>query len=289
MGSKRKKGYALDENGKRIVIIDETTGQQKVDKHNRKQWKRAYIQTNDWNSRNKAEQWRSAWAEVCNRYLDEAHHIDHRSYKRQGLSKVPTIHEGYVARKMERHGKISDRCQINRDIIAHNHELQKVSSQLNSVEKELLNTQHTIKLISAKDEYCRQFVLLSLKNNIPKTSNPSIIELPDTINQAFKQLKKKSVDLIRLKKDLSNCPKWKLWQYDQRKQLQEQYNTTLNACTKAFKTLIDNGVNKSIDLENINKSELKSIHNQVNRILQNINEQITLEKNIKLLGIWLME
>lgn len=278
MGSKRKKRYALDETGKRIPIIDETTGQQKVDKHNRKQWKREYIQTNDWNSRDKAEQWRSAWAEVCNRYLDEDNHIDHRSYKRQGLSKVPTIHEGYVARKMERQGKISDRCQINRDITARNHELQAVASQLNSVEQELSNTQHTIKLISAKDEYCRQFILLSLKNNIPKKPNPSIMELPNTINQAFKQLKENSVDLIRIKKDLSNCPKWKVWQYDQRKQLQEQYNTTLNACIKAFKTLNDNGVNKNIDLENINKSELKSIHNQVNRILQNINEQITIEK-----------
>lgn len=279
-GLKEKKGYALDENGERIPLIDQTTGLQKVDKHNRKQWKRAYIQTNDWNSKDKAEQWRSAWANHCNRYLDEANHIDHRSYKRQGLSQVPTIHEGYVARKMERQGKISDRCQINRNITAHNHQLQEVASQLSSVEKELSKTQHLMDLVSAKDEYCRQFILLSLMNNIPPILNPSAVDLSNKINQAFKQLKEQSTTLINLKKDLSNCPKWKLWQYDQRKQLQEKYNKTLKTCKKALAILKDNGVNTQNinNLEHITKSELKTIHNQVNKTLQELNEQISIEK-----------
>ena len=36
-GAKQKKVYDLDENGERIPVIDKKTGQQKVDKRNRKQ------------------------------------------------------------------------------------------------------------------------------------------------------------------------------------------------------------------------------------------------------------
>ena len=48
-GVKEKKGYALDEKGERIPLIDENTGKQKVDSCNRKQWKREIIQANGWN------------------------------------------------------------------------------------------------------------------------------------------------------------------------------------------------------------------------------------------------
>lgn len=115
--TKEKKNYARDENGERIPLIDPTTGKQKVDSRNRKQWKRITTEANDWNKREKVEQWRENWAKHCNRYL-KTHNvqIDHRSYKRQGIEKIPTIHEGYTARAMERNGKTSDRCQINRDI-----------------------------------------------------------------------------------------------------------------------------------------------------------------------------
>ena len=38
-GAKQKKIYDLDENGEKIPVIDKKTGQQKVDKQNRKLWK----------------------------------------------------------------------------------------------------------------------------------------------------------------------------------------------------------------------------------------------------------
>lgn len=38
-GAKTKKVYVNDENGERVPLIDKKTGQQKVDKRNRKQWK----------------------------------------------------------------------------------------------------------------------------------------------------------------------------------------------------------------------------------------------------------
>ena len=59
-------------------------------------WQRETIPTNDWNDQGKAEQWREAWAVICNAYLSEEQKIDHRSYARQGVWREPTIHEGYT-------------------------------------------------------------------------------------------------------------------------------------------------------------------------------------------------
>lgn len=119
-GAKEKKAYALDEKGERIPVIDAKTGQQKLDSRNRKQWKRETIEANDWNKSEKVEEWRKRWAEYCNRYLEPEQQIDHRSYERQGIEQVPTIHEGYVARQIEQRGEVSEVCQINRDIRQYN-------------------------------------------------------------------------------------------------------------------------------------------------------------------------
>lgn len=112
--AKEKKAYALDEEGNRIPIIDPATGEQKLGKRNEKLWKRITVEPNDWNDHSKAEVWRKSWADICNEYLSLEQQIDHRSYKRQELDLEPTIHEGYRARKMEKAGFVSNRCEYNR-------------------------------------------------------------------------------------------------------------------------------------------------------------------------------
>lgn len=112
--------YKLDPNGQKVPLIDPETGEQKVrvrkGKGVEKLWQTEKVPANDWNDRSKAEEWRAAWATECNRRLDRQHQIDHRSYARQAVEQEPTIHEGYAARKMEREGLVSDRCEINREI-----------------------------------------------------------------------------------------------------------------------------------------------------------------------------
>lgn len=112
--------YKFDPNGQKIPLIDPETGEQKVrvrkGKGVEKLWQTEKVPANDWNDRSKAEEWRAAWATECNRRLDRQHQIDHRSYARQAVEQEPTIHEGYAARKMEREGQVSDRCEINREI-----------------------------------------------------------------------------------------------------------------------------------------------------------------------------
>ena len=76
-----------------------------------------------WNSDEQLLVWREKWADVTNRHLETAGHeerIDHRSHADRGLDEQPTIHEGVVARALEKKGIVSDRCEINRQIKSDN-------------------------------------------------------------------------------------------------------------------------------------------------------------------------
>ena len=76
-----------------------------------------------WNSEEQLVLWRAAWADVTNHHLKTAGHeerIDHRSHADRGLTEQPTIHEGVVARALEKKGIVSDRCELNRQIKADN-------------------------------------------------------------------------------------------------------------------------------------------------------------------------
>lgn len=134
-----KKDYARDENGNRIPIIDPATGLQKRGKKNDLQWKRVTVKRNEWNSRTQLIEWRKNWAEECNRYLPEEKHIDHRSYKEQGIEKIPTIHEGYAARQMKEKGKMSERIRINEEIRHQNNVTQKIHLLLSGIFEKFRN------------------------------------------------------------------------------------------------------------------------------------------------------
>lgn len=143
--AKTRKVYDLDEKGQKIPQIDKKTGLQKVDKQNRKQWKSHKEDFTDWNKQEKVEEWRERWADHCNRSLEKAQsleRVDHRSFERQEIERIPTIHEGYVARQMEQNGQTAERCEINRDIYAANTIIQSLNQrigQLKEKAREILN------------------------------------------------------------------------------------------------------------------------------------------------------
>lgn len=67
----------------------------------------------------KAEEWRKAWADITNKYLEENNiqeKVDHRSFQRQGIKQILTIHLGVSASQMEKKGITTDRGNINREI-----------------------------------------------------------------------------------------------------------------------------------------------------------------------------
>ena len=119
-GAKSKKEYLLDKDGQRIKLKNGTFKSRKVD-------------TVDWNSQEKAEVWRQAWADIANRYLaaqDRPERIDHRSFKRQGIEQIPTVHMGVAATQMERRGIVTDKGNQNREIREQNRLLKEVKRRI---------------------------------------------------------------------------------------------------------------------------------------------------------------
>ena len=164
-GAKQKKIYDLDENGERIPVIDKKTGQQKVDKRNRKQWKCHTADSTDWNSRENAKMWRKDLADTINatnEQLGIALHWEHRSFKEQGIDKEPTIHIGAVANALERKGIQTERSNINREIIKHNILLEQAKEMLMLAKQELHSAQYAtykstqIKNTAVSREKCQQ-------------------------------------------------------------------------------------------------------------------------------------
>ena len=113
---KSKKEYVLDENGERIRLPSGRYKTRKVD-------------LVDWNNRENAEVWRRAWADLANEYLEKNNRperIDHRSYERQGIDQIPTVHVGVSATQMEKKGIVTERGELNRNIKAANRILREI-------------------------------------------------------------------------------------------------------------------------------------------------------------------
>lgn len=133
--NKQKSVFARDEEGNKIPVLDENGNQkyrERPGKGKELMWKRISEPVKNWNDRKFSETWRKRVADLQNEALEKAGfsvRVDHRSYKRQGIDKLPQIHEGFNARKMEAQGKISDRCEYNR-LIREENELKEVKHQL---------------------------------------------------------------------------------------------------------------------------------------------------------------
>ena len=103
---KSRKVYDLDENGERIRLPSGN-------------WKSHKEDTVDWNDQKYAEVWRQGWADTVNHYLEAAERperLDLRSYERQGLDVIPTVHMGPAVVQMEQRGIQTNIGNLNRDI-----------------------------------------------------------------------------------------------------------------------------------------------------------------------------
>ncbi len=118
-------------------------------------WEKISISENDWNDRANANMWRKSWAKYCNKYLSNEKRIDHRSNKERGLEELPTIHEGYVARQIEKWGGVSSRCETNREI-----------REINSLIEKLRKVKNDIK----------ELVAMKAKNIIGKVAGDKIVK-----------------------------------------------------------------------------------------------------------------
>lgn len=119
-GAKCRKEYDLDEYGQHIRLPSGA-------------FKSHRVNTTDWNEQTKAEAWRAAWAEYVNRTLEQKglpERIDHRSYARQDVKQIPTVHMGVAATQMERRGISTEKGSVNQEIATQNKLLKEIKARI---------------------------------------------------------------------------------------------------------------------------------------------------------------
>lgn len=122
-GNKQRREYILDERGNRIP-------------NGKGDYEFKAVPTTDWGSPERLEAWRQAWAELCNAKFEEKglpDRIDHRSYARQGIEQIPTMHEGPAVRQMEARGISTDKGGLNRLIRATNQKLREIARRIKEI------------------------------------------------------------------------------------------------------------------------------------------------------------
>ena len=205
-GNKQRREYVLDENGERIP-------------DGKGDYVFNAVPTTDWGSPETLEHWRQVWAELCNAKFAEMElscRIDHRSYERQGVDLLPTIHEGPAVRAMERKGIATEKGEFNRWIKATN-------AAIRDIRKKISALADWLKEVKAELSKPKSPDLISLlqayfdRRNAGAYSQKARINNLKEMNTAFNYLMEKGIhDLDTLEKrvddlrDSSNALKEKL-------------------------------------------------------------------------------
>lgn len=121
--AKSKKEYILDDKGEKVL---NKNGKPKTRK----------VELTTWNDKGNVEKWRENFSDLCNEYLAKnkiEKRVDHRSFKRQGIKQIPTIHLGASASAMERKGIRTEKGDINREIKKQNELLKNIGDEIKKI------------------------------------------------------------------------------------------------------------------------------------------------------------
>ena len=150
---KARKEYVLDKDGNRIRGPN---GKYKVRK----------IPTVDWNARGNAEIWRHDWENLQNQYLERAGRAERvcmKSYERQGLDTIPTVHMDPAVMALERKGIRTDVGNLNREIRAMNAMIRFLKDTILKLTSWLADLRQAIKEIEMEPEEIYLVDLLNRK------------------------------------------------------------------------------------------------------------------------------
>lgn len=232
--AKCRKVYELDAQGNRIP--DGKGG-----------WKNHREDTTDWNDKGNVELWRKAWAEYVNRAqaaIGLSDRIDHRSYKRQGIDKIPSIHLGVAAFQMEKRGIQTEKGNVNRQIAADNKLLKEIKARItrlynwskeevarpqgkDSIMTQLWQAQHEMNRSAAHSNYGKakalkqSAALFNFLHSNGITSMQQLHEKISAMNGAYYDLRGQLVSGERRRKKLDEH--LKMWaQYEKHKGTRRQ-------------------------------------------------------------------
>lgn len=149
----------------------------KVDKNGFTQKERS------WNDKALLLEWRKLWADWCNHklYYVSDERVDHRSYKAQGVDKIPQVHLGAAACAIKKKGYRTDKGSRNRRIALKNldmeieqqkRSLENIIKDRSSLRKDYLEAvvgcrYAEMQLFSNKLSYLEKFKCELQKRNVP--------------------------------------------------------------------------------------------------------------------------
>ena len=128
--------------------------------------------------------------------------MDHRSYQRQGIEQIPTIHLGVSATQMEKKGIATDRGNIKREIRKQNRILQEIKLKI----KALLNWVRRIGKEEKENDNLtsplppKENLLSVFENLIRKNADKSNADLEEYI-ESYQLLKEKNIISINQLKE----------------------------------------------------------------------------------------
>lgn len=292
---KSKKVYDLDENGEKIF--------QKKDSSGRKQYKSHKEDFNDWNEKERVEEWRTEWENVCNELLDEDKKIDHRSYERQGIDKIPTIHEGYASREMERRGEVSERAEYNRAVKELNafreevraeraaekqlrEDMAAIRSELKEIgraEKEkavapVSLEEHAQKILALRNRYFADTINLSVKNRTLLSTDHSKLALKSKADQAEVAVKALPKFAEKIRSLAEKIKSLSIFKRKEKLQLTDERAAAVDELKKNMLPIVAIGVGKDYDCENPTESSTNSVCRKANDKIKQIREEAAAEQ-----------
>lgn len=280
---KSHKIYDLDEHGQRIRLPSGS-------------WKCHTEKTVDWDEQYHCEEWRHGWETIQNRYLEMVQsneRVDLRSYERQGVDIIPTVHMGPAVAQMERRGIQTNIGNLNRDIRAANRILRSIRKTIRLLREwifallearrrliEELNAEpptlsgllqkyvpHQTEAIAFLNEHHIQ-TAEDLEHTLQETE--SCVTLTSAkMKNAEKRLRTIS-DILRANetrekhKDVHD-EFMKIWWRGRKEKYKEKHKTELDAFNRAFRYLKKVGVELPIDTQALHHeyAKLKLSHEEL--------------------------
>ena len=275
---KSRKVYDLDENGERIKL---PSGR----------WKSHKEDTVDWNEQYHAEEWRHGWEIVQNRYLEMSgspERVDMRSYERQGLDIVPTVHMGAAVCALERKGVETNIGNLNRDIQAANRMMNAVRRTIKNLRRygQQKGTVDDLKAVSQAMNYLQEHELFTLEDL--DAALQGVNEKAKTISAEIKKAEKRMQVITGIQRAVADCRAvhdkylkigWKTRQTA----FAESHRDELDSFNKAFRYLKKQGVDLNVNLDALQTEYdgLKSSHTELAGQLVAVREELKPMKDIR--------
>ena len=172
-----------------------------------------------WNSEEQLVLWREAWANAVNQSLEQneiAERIDHRSHAERGLIEQPTVHEGVIARALEKKGIVSERCELNRQIRRDNAELRVILQEVGKLKSAVSDVGAALENLRSR-LIILMYQLLNIgkgKANIKEylsNTKPKIARFTTLVNK----MKAAENERRAIAKEKKNTPAWQIMKHQE--------------------------------------------------------------------------